>query len=472
MRVRERLYIGGEWRAPGGAEALEVRDPARETAVGSAPRGAASDVDAAVQAARDAFPAWSRKPPAQRAELLGALARQLAEGRDSLARGITEELGSPLEICKRVQAGLPANVMASFARLAGEHRFEREIGNSLVVSAPLGVIGCITPWNFPLHQIVLKVGAALAAGCTVVVKPSELTPLCAFELADLVERCAFPPGVFNLVSGTGAEAGEALASHAGLDAVSFTGSTRAGRRVGELAARNVVRTTMELGGKSPNVILDDADLARAVANGVAACFLNSGQACNAPSRMLVPRAKLGEATALAAAAAQRLPVGDPLDPATRLGPLVSSAQRERVRELIRSGVAEGAELACGGEAAPANCPRGWFVQPTVFTRVAPHMRIAREEIFGPVLSIFGYDDEEHAVELANDTEYGLAAMVWSANYARAERVARRIRAGQVDLNGAKFNLLAPFGGFRLSGHGREAGEHGLEEFLATQSIQR
>ncbi len=472
MRVRERLFLGGVWVAPNGGGALEVVDPTRETAVGRVPRGNARDVDDAVAAARDAFESWSRTPPRERAGRLETLALALAERRDELARGITEELGMPFELSKRVQAGLPASVMASFAKLAGEFRFEQELANSLVVRAPLGVVGCITPWNYPLHQIVLKVGAALAAGCTVVLKPSEQTPLCAFEFADLVERCGLPPGVFNLVSGVGAEAGEALASHPGLDALSFTGSTRAGRRVGELAARNVVRVSLELGGKSPNLILDDADLPRAVKHGVGACFLNSGQTCSALSRLLVPRERVEEAARLAVEAARAFTVGDPFEPSTRLGPLVSGAQRERVREFIRSGIAEGAKLECGGPEAPANTSRGFFVQPTVFSRVAPSQRIAREEIFGPVLSIFGCDDEEHAIALANDTEYGLAAAVWSGDNARAERVARRLRAGQVDLNGGKFNPLAPFGGFKRSGHGREGGVFGLEEFLTTQAFQR
>jgi betaine-aldehyde dehydrogenase len=472
MRIRERLFLGGVWVAPSGSAALEVVDPTREIEVGRVPRGSARDVNGAVAAARAAFDGWSRTPPRERAKFLEALARALAERRDELARGITEELGMPFELSKRVQAGLPASVMASFAQLAAEFRFEQELANSLVVRAPLGVVGCITPWNYPLHQIVLKVGAALAAGCTVVLKPSEQTPLCAFEFADLVERCGLPPGVFNLVSGVGAEAGEALASHADLDALSFTGSTRAGRRVGELAARNVVRVTLELGGKSPNLVLDDADLPRAVKHGVGACFLNSGQTCSALSRLLVPRERVDEAAKLAVAAARTFTVGDPFEPSTRLGPLVSGAQRERVRELLRSAIADGAKLECGGPDAPANTPRGFFVQPTVFSHVAPTLRIAREEIFGPVLSIFGYDDEEHAIAIANDTEYGLAAAVWSSDNARAERVARRLRAGQVDLNGGKFNPLAPFGGFKRSGHGREGGVFGLEEFLTTQSLQR
>ncbi len=472
MKRHEQLYIDGEWLAPHGREAIDVLDPFSEQPVGSVPAADARDVGLAVEAARRAFEPWSRTPPRERAQHLARLAQALGEQRDELARGITRELGMPYEFSKRVQAGLPAAVMASFAKLASEYAFEQRIENSLVLRAPVGVVGCITPWNYPLHQIVLKVGAALAAGCTVVVKPSEQTPLCAFELARLIEACGLPRGVFNLVSGAGTVAGEALAAHPGLDALSFTGSTRAGRRVGELAARNLARVSLELGGKSASIVLDDADLPRAVKSTVGACLLNSGQTCSALTRLIAPRSQLARAEELAAEAARGYVLGDPFDAATRLGPLVSAAQRERVREFIRAGEAEGARRLCGGAAQPAKLSRGWFVEPTVFSGVERTMRIAREEIFGPVLAILAHDGDEHALELANDSEYGLAGAVWSADAARAERVARRIRAGQVDINGGKFNLLAPFGGFKHSGHGREFGVHGLEEFLTTQSLQR
>jgi betaine-aldehyde dehydrogenase len=361
--------------------------------------------------------------------------------------------------------------MGSYAKLVSEFEYEEKVGNSIVVREPVGVVGCITPWNYPLHQIVAKVAPALAAGCTVVVKPSEVAPLNAFLLAEIVEASGLPAGVFNLVSGSGAVVGEALAAHPDVDMVSFTGSTRAGKRVSELAAAGVKRVALELGGKSANVILDDADFERAVAVGVSACFLNSGQTCSAWSRMLVPRARLRDAAELAKQAAERQTLGDPLSDKTKLGPLVTPAQRERVRGYIAKGIAEGATLVTGGAEAPEHLPHGWFVRPTVFSDVASDMTIAREEIFGPVLAILGCDDEEHAIRIANDTIYGLAGAVWSKDVERAQRVARRIRAGQIDINGGKFNPLAPFGGFKQSGHGREFGRFGLEAFLEVKSLQ-
>jgi acyl-CoA reductase-like NAD-dependent aldehyde dehydrogenase len=332
-------------------------------------------------------------------------------------------------------------------------------------------VGAITPWNYPLHQIAAKVAPALAVGCTVVLKPSEVAPLNAFILAEVIDEAGLPAGVFNLVTGTGPVVGEAIASHPDVDMVSFTGSTRAGRRVSELASQSVKPVALELGGKSPNVILDDADLETAVTDGVSKCFLNSGQTCSALTRMLVPRARLEEAERIAAAVADAYTVGDPFDPGTRLGPLVSETQRERVRGYIKKGIEEGARLVTGGEQPPEGSERGYYVRPTVFSDVRPDMTIAQEEIFGPVLAIIPYEDEEDAIRIANDSQYGLAGGVWSADEERALRVARRIRTGQVEINGGVFNPLAPFGGYKQSGHGRELGRHALEEYLQVKSMQ-
>ena len=357
-------------------------------------------------------------------------------------------------------------------RLMEEVAWEEEIGNSRVLREPVGVLGAITPWNYPLNQIAAKVAPALAAGCTVVLKPSEVVPLNAFILAEVIEAAGLPAGVFNLVTGTGPVVGEAIAGHPGVDMVSFTGSTRAGRRVSELASATVKPVAIELGGKSPNVILDDADLAKAVPDGVAKCYLNSGQTCSALTRMLVPRAKLAEAEEIAAkTAAEAFTPGDPFEESTRLGPLVSDVQRERVRGYIEKGEAEGAKLVTGGAAPPEGLERGYFVRPTVFSEVTPEMTIAQEEIFGPVLSIQPYEDEEDAVRIANDTVYGLAGGVWSADQERAIAVARRIRTGQIEINGGAFNPLAPFGGYKQSGHGRENGRYAIEELLQVKSLQ-
>ena len=472
MLVRDRFFIGGEWVAPSGSETIEVHNAGTGEVMGRVPAGTEKDVAAAVSAARAAFAKWSETPPAARAEFLDKISAALKARADELARTIAQEVGMPLKMASRIQAGLPIANFANYAKLVKDFVFEQRVGNSLVVREPVGVVGAITPWNYPLHQIALKVAPALAAGCTVVLKPSEVAPFNAFILAEAAESAGLPKGVLNVVTGYGATAGEALVKHPGVDMISFTGSTRAGKRISELAAQTVKRVALELGGKSASVILDDADLATAVKGTLNGCYLNSGQTCTALTRMLVPEKLYPEATRIAAEVAKGFTVGDPLAEGTRLGPLTSKAQLERVRNYIEKGIAEGAELVAGGAEAPEGVPAGgYYVRPTVFGKVRNDMTIAQEEIFGPVLSIIAYRDEEDAVRIANDSPYGLAGAVWSKDEARAQRVARRIRAGQVDVNGGAFNMNAPFGGFKQSGHGREAGVYGLEEFLEYKSLQ-
>ncbi|MDX6624129.1 MAG: aldehyde dehydrogenase [Solirubrobacterales bacterium] len=471
LQVRDKVFIGGEWVAPQGDETIEVINATTEEVMGTIPACTEADADAAVRAARGAFDSWSQTPRAGRAGYLAAIGEGLQARSAEIAATIAQELGMPLKLSQIIQAGLPTTHFKTMPQVMEEIAWEEEIGNSRVLREPVGVVGAITPWNYPLNQIAVKVAPALAAGCTVVLKPSEVTPLNAFLLAEVIEAAGLPAGVFNLVSGTGPVVGEALAAHPQVDMISFTGSTRAGKRVSELASATVKPVAMELGGKSPNVMLDDADLARAVPDGVAKCFLNSGQTCSALTRMLVPRAKLAEAEELAVAAAEAFTPGDPFEESTRLGPLVSDVQRQRVRGYIEQGEAEGAKLLTGGAGAPAGLDRGYFVSPTVFSEVTPEMTIAREEIFGPVLAIQPYDDEDDAVRIANDTDYGLAGGVWSADQERAILVARCIRSGQIEINGGPFNPLAPFGGYGQSGHGRENGRYGLEELLQVKSLQ-
>jgi acyl-CoA reductase-like NAD-dependent aldehyde dehydrogenase len=471
IQVRDKLYIGGEWVDPAGAETIDVVSASTEDVIGRIPQGTPEDVDRAVAAARAAFDGWSQTEMVERAELVRAIAAGLAARRDEIAATISQELGMPIVQSTGIQAGLPTMTFTSVPDLLEDVVWREQVGNSVVVREPVGVVGAITPWNYPLHQIAAKVAPALAVGCTVVLKPSEVAPLNAFILAEVIDEAGLPAGVFNLVTGTGPVVGEAIASHPDVDMVSFTGSTRAGRRVSELASQSVKPVALELGGKSPNVILDDADLETAVTDGVSKCFLNSGQTCSALTRMLVPRARLEEAERIAATVADAYTVGDPFDPSTRLGPLVSETQRERVRGYIKKGIEEGARLVTGGEQPPEGSERGYYVRPTVFSDVRPDMTIAQEEIFGPVLAIIPYDDEEDAIRIANDSQYGLAGGVWSADEERALRVARRIRTGQVEINGGVFNPLAPFGGYKQSGHGRELGRHALEEYLQVKSMQ-
>ncbi|MBN8732778.1 MAG: aldehyde dehydrogenase family protein [Acidobacteria bacterium] len=476
MRTYPNHFINGAWRAPATPAAtnatLDVLSASTEEVIGSIPAGTPADADAAVTAARAAFDGpWGATTPAERAEWLDKLAAALKSRANEIAETIAGEVGSPLSMAQNIQAGLPIAVTSSYAKLARETSFEREVGNSLLLREPYGVVAAITPWNYPLHQIMAKVAPALAAGCTVVLKPSEMAPLNAFLLAEVCIEIGLPAGVLNIVGGTGPVVGEALAAHPGVDLVSFTGSLRAGRRVSALAAETVKKVTLELGGKSAFVILDDAPLEKAVTIGAKNALLNSGQTCSAWTRMIVPRALQQQALDIAASAMASLKLGDPFAADTRLGPLISATQRERVEGYIAKGNAEGARLVTGG-GRPGEFARGYYVQPTLFADVAPTMTIAQEEIFGPVLSVLPYDTDDEAVAIANGTIYGLGGGVWSADPNRALAVARRMRAGQVDVNGGRFNLLAPFGGYKQSGVGRELGELGMEEYLQVKSIQR
>ncbi|WKE72518.1 aldehyde dehydrogenase family protein [Streptomyces sp. WP-1] len=462
MKAHDGLYIDGGWRpAARPDEVIEVVNPADEQVIARVPAAGPQDVDAAVRAARAALPGWAATAPAERAARLAALRDALAARKDEIAGTVTAELGSPPAFSEAVHAGLPIAVAGTYAELAASRSFEEKVGNSTVLHEPIGVVGAITPWNYPLHQIVAKVAPALAAGCTVVLKPAEDTPLTAQLFAEAVHEAGVPAGVFNLVTGLGPVAGQALAEHPDVDLVSFTGSTAVGRRIGALAGGAVKRVALELGGKSANVILPSADLAKAVNVGVANVMSNSGQTCSAWTRMLVHRDRYEEAVGLAAAAAAKY--GD------RIGPLVNAKQQERVRGYIEKGVAEGARLVAGGPEAPRE--KGYFVSPTVFADVTPGMTIAQEEIFGPVLSILAYDDEDDALRIANGTVYGLAGAVWAGDEDEAVAFARRMDTGQVDINGGRFNPRAPFGGYKQSGVGRELGGHGLDEYLQTKSFQ-
>ncbi|MFD3381149.1 MULTISPECIES: aldehyde dehydrogenase family protein [unclassified Streptomyces] len=461
MKAHDGMYIDGEWRPAAGTDTIAVVNPADEQVIAHVPAGTADDVDAAVRAARGALPAWAATPPAERAARIGALRDVLVARKEEIAETVTAELGSPPKLSQAVHVGAPIAVAGSYAELAASYAFEEKVGNSTVHLEPVGVVGAITPWNYPLHQIVAKVAPALAAGCTVVLKPAEDTPLTAQLFAEAVHEAGLPAGVFNLVTGLGPVAGQALAGHEGVDLVSFTGSTAVGRHIGATAGAAVKRVALELGGKSANVILPSADLAKAVNVGVANVMSNSGQTCSAWTRMLVHDSRYDEAVALAVEAAAKY--------GERMGPVVNAKQQQRVWSYIEKGVAEGARLVAGGPEAPRD--QGYFVSPTVFADVTPEMTIAQEEIFGPVLAILRYEDEADALRIANGTVYGLAGAVWAGEVTEAVAFARQLDTGQVDINGGRFNPLAPFGGYKQSGVGRELGSHGLSEYLQTKSLQ-
>jgi aldehyde dehydrogenase (NAD+) len=468
MKTFDKLYINGQWVASHGKGTIEADHAATEEAITRIPEGDEADVEAAVAAARAAFDGWADTPAADRADALRRISAELAKRADDIAMAIATEVGMPLKLARRVQTDGPVANWAAYAKVTESFEFEKRVGSSLVIREPIGVVGCITPWNFPLNQITLKVAPAIGAGCTVVLKPSEVAPSVAFILAEAIDAAGLPPGVFNLVTGYGPVVGEALAKHPEVDMISFTGSTRAGRRVGEVAAQTIKRVALELGGKSASVVLDDADLAAAVKGTIGNCFLNSGQACIAQTRMLVPAARFDEAKAIAKQIAESFTVGDPLGEGSKLGPLVSSLQRDRVVGLIDKAIAEGAELVTGGSDAPFD--KGYFVKPTVFATTDSKSTIAQEEVFGPVLTIIPYTDEAEAVKIANDTPYGLGGGVWGEEE-HAIKIARRIRTGQIDINGGPYNPRAPFGGYKQSGNGRESGVYGFEEFLEYKSLQ-
>jgi aldehyde dehydrogenase (NAD+) len=471
MKTYERFYIDGQWMQPAGTETIDVHSAATEEVIGRIPKGTAADVDRAAAAARRAFDSgWGFTTREERAEWIAKLAAALEARVQDIATTISQEVGMPIRMSTPVQAQLPINVTRTYADLIKGIELEEQVGNSIIFREPFGVVGMITPWNYPLHQIMAKVAPALAAGCAMVLKPSEIAPLNSYLLAEAALEIGLPAGVLNIVHGDGPTVGEAIARHPGVDMISFTGSVRAGQRVSALAAETIKKVTLELGGKSAFVVLDDAPLEKAVPAGVNNAMLNSGQTCSAWTRMVVPRSRLKEVLDLASATVAKLTLGDPLDPSSKLGPLVSAAQRQRVEGYIQKGLQEGARVVAGGQR-PSSFTRGHYVEPTIFADVQPKMTIAQEEIFGPVLAVLPYDSDDEAIAIANDTIYGLAGGVWSADKERAMRVARRMRTGQVDVNGGRFNPLAPFGGYKRSGIGREFGKYGLEEFFQIKSVQ-
>jgi aldehyde dehydrogenase (NAD+) len=470
MRECRDFYIDGRWVAARRPKDFPVINPATEEPIGTISLGSENDVDDAVAAARRAFPTYSQTTREERLALLGTIMEVYQKHYDEMAETISREMGAPLWLSKAAQAAAPLAHLGTIIEVLKEYQFERERGTTLMRREPIGVCGLITPWNWPANQIACKVFPALAAGCTMVLKPTEIAPLNAIIFAQILHEAGVPAGVFNLVNGDGPTVGEAMSSHPGIDMMSFTGSTRAGVAVAIASAPTVKRVTQELGGKSPNIILDDADLEAAVSRGVQNCFTNSGQSCNAPTRMLVSRARHDKALAIAKATADGMRVGDPFTDGTMLGPVVSEAQFNKIQRLIQTGIDEGATLVTGGVGRPQGLERGYYVQPTVFGNVSNDMAIAREEIFGPVISILPYEGEAQAVEIANDTAYGLSGYVQSGDLEHARKVARQLRTGNVHINGAGPDFHACFGGYKQSGNGREWGEAGFEEFLELKAV--
>ena len=464
------FYIDGAWQAPASKKTLPVINPATEEPLYEIALGSSADVDKAVAAARRAFETFSQSSREQRVELLARIIEVYKGRMKDIGAAISDEMGAPLGFAERFQAGAGLGHLMTTLDVLKNYDFEERLGTAMLVREPVGVVGMITPWNWPLNQIACKVAPALAAGCTMVLKPSEYTPSSALIFAEILHEAGVPKGVFSLINGLGPEVGAAMSAHPGIDMMSFTGSTRAGIDVVQRAAPTVKRVSQELGGKSPNIILEDADLSKAVAGGTAHCFNNTGQSCNAPTRMLVPLARIDEAAAIAKAVADKTKPGDPRGAETSMGPVVNRNQWEKIQGLIKKGIDEGAKLSAGGLGRPDGLNKGFYVRPTVFSHVSNDMTIAREEVFGPVLAIIGYKDEDDAVRIANDTPYGLAGYVSAGDVERARRVARRIRAGNVNLNGAQNERAAPFGGYKQSGNGREWGRFGLEEFLEVKAV--
>lgn len=470
MRNADKFYINGEWVAPSTSETLDVINPATEKPIAKIAMGGKEDVDRAVAAATAAFETFSKTSVEERAELLGRIIDAYKAKMGEIAEVVSQEMGAPIGLANAAQAPAGLGHLIFAQKALANFEFSEDVGTSRIVREPIGVCGLITPWNWPLNQIAAKVGPAIAAGCTVVLKPSEIAPLNAILFAEVMDEAGTPPGVFNLVNGDGPTVGVAMSSHPDIDMMSFTGSTRAGISVAKESANTVKRVAQELGGKSPNIILDDADFAKVVKRDTFGVCMNTGQSCNAPTRMLVPASRMDEAAEIAKATAEKITVGNPQDESTKIGPLVSEAQFEKVQALIQKGIDEGAKLETGGVGRPDGLDTGYFVKPTIFSGVSNDMTIAREEIFGPVLSLIPYEDEDDAVRIANDTVYGLSAYVSAGDIERAKSVGARLQAGNVHLNGAGVDPKAPFGGYKQSGNGREWGDHGLDEFLETKAM--